>query len=284
MSYGPQGAKMKKIHILVSGALFCVLSSSAVLAQDKKVSTSQLDQRLQRIERILDNGVLLDMLQRIEAVQVEMRQLRGEIERLDHDIAAMSKRQRDLYLDTDRRLQGLESGAGTGTFGLGDIDLAAETDLQKDPVADSASPIAVVNTDAPELRDIPKPGEKEAYDKAYEVLIAGNNNVAIKSFEAFLKTYPSGPYSDNAWYWRGEAKYVSREFDEAVSSFNTVIADFPTSSKVPDAKLKIAYALYEQEQFEQSRKVLESLMAEHSSSSAARLAKRRLSAMNAEGQ
>lgn len=281
---------MKKVLILGICALLSVLSSSAVVAQDKKITTSGLDQRLQRIERILDNRVLLDMLQRIESVQIEMRELRGEIERLNHDISAMSKRQRDLYLDTDRRLQTLESGAGGGVFGLGDIDLSSEADLLQQGLADeapatgTASSVASVNVDAPELRDSAKPGEKEAYDKAYEVLIAGNNSVAIKSFEEFLKTYPRGPYSDNAWYWRGEAKYVSREFDEAVRSFNAVIADFPTSSKVPDAKLKIAYALYEQEQFEESRTILESLIAEHSASSAARLAKRRLSAMNAEGQ
>lgn len=278
---------MKKVLILGSVALLCALCAGVVSAQEKKVSIGELDQRLQRIERILDNGVLLDMLQRIESAQVEMRQLRGEVERLDHDIAAMSKRQRALYLDTDRRLQALESDTGGGAFGLGDIDLSSEGGLQQELGAEesaTASLVASVNTDVPELRSSAKPGEKEAYDKAYEVLIAGNNNVAIKSFEAFLKTYPRGPYSDNAWYWRGEAKYVSRQFDEAVSSFNSVIADFPTSSKVPDAKLKIAYALYEQEQFEESRKILESLIAEHSSSSAARLAKRRLNAMNAEGQ
>lgn len=280
---------MKKVLILVSTVCLCTLSSSAVLAQEKSITGAALDQRLQRIERILDNGVLLDMLQRIESVQVEMRKLRGEIERLDHDIAAMSKRQRDLYLDTDRRLQTLESGTGGGTFGLGDIDLSSEAGLQQgltietDPV-DTANPVAAVNADVSELRITEKAGEKDAYNKAYDLLIAGNNSVAIKSFEAFLKAYPRGPYSDNAWYWRGEAKYVSRQFDEAVSSFNSVIADFPSSSKVPDAKLKIAYALFEQEQFEESRKVLESLMNEHSSSSAARLAKRRLSAMNAEGQ
>lgn len=280
---------MKKVLILVSTVCLCTLSSSAVLAQEKSITGAALDQRLQRIERILDNGVLLDMLQRIESVQVEMRKLRGEIERLDHDIAAMSKRQRDLYLDTDRRLQTLESGTGGGTFGLGDIDLSSEAGLQQaltieTDLVDTASPVAAVNADVSELRITEKAGEKDAYNKAYDLLIAGNNSVAIKSFEAFLKAYPRGPYSDNAWYWRGEAKYVSRQFDEAVSSFNSVIADFPSSSKVPDAKLKIAYALFEQEQFEESRKVLESLMNEHSSSSAARLAKRRLSAMNAEGQ
>lgn len=280
---------MKKVRILVSTICLCVLSSSAVLAQENNITGAALDQRLQRIERILDNGVLLDMLQRIESVQVEMRMLRGEIERLDHDIASMSKRQRDLYLDTDRRLQGLESGAGGGAFGLGDIDLSSEAGLAEGlgteaPVGNIASPVAGINTEVSELRSAEKPGEKDAYNKAYDLLIAGNNSVAIKSFEAFLKAYPRGPFSDNAWYWRGEAKYVSRLFDEAVSSFNSVIADFPSSSKVPDAKLKIAYALFEQEQFEESRKVLSSLINDHRSSSAARLATRRLNAMNAEGQ
>ncbi len=272
--------------IILSTSALALCFASLLSAQEKAIpSNTDLDQRLQRIERVLDNRILLDMLQKIEMVQTEVRQLRGEIERLEHELKSMSKRQRDLYLDTDRRLQALESGEGGGINleDLANMDSAAG---MEESDADPASADSAAGGDMPAMavREEPKSGEKEAYTKAYDILMAGNNNAAITAFDQFLVSFPDGPYSDNAWYWRGEAMYVSRKFPEAVSSFRKVLDDFPGSAKLPDAKLKIAYAHYEQNQFEESRAVLEDLVQNHPASSAARLAKRRLKSMAAEGQ
>ncbi|HBR98553.1 MAG TPA: tol-pal system protein YbgF [Gammaproteobacteria bacterium] len=252
-----------------------------VFAQSTATPTNdELQQRLLRIERILDNQVLLDLLQRIETLQLEVRQLRGEIESLEHERKSLSKRQRDLYLDTDRRLQALESGQGN------DLD----ADAVPEDTAVSAAPGATPETDALArstavgVRSEPAPGEKDAYTQAYDVLMAGNNAAAIKAFTTFLSRFPTGPYSDNAWYWRGEANYVSRKFDDALASFNRVLNDFPDSPKVPDAKLKVAYTWYEQNQFDAARRELQSLVNAFPDSSAARLARKRLQAMAAQGQ
>lgn len=281
---------MKKANLILGTLVLVVLASTALAADKKDLSAEVLDQRLQRVERILDNQVLLDMLQRIESVQNEVRQLRGEIERLDHEMSSMSKRQRNLYLDTDRRLQALESGAGAQQ-GLSPEELDGLPPLEgellpEDSGSSAELPLAGTEDDAAltNVRVQPQPGEKEGYSKAYDVLMAGNNAVAIDSFDKFLASFPNGPYSDNAWYWRGEALYVSRKFDEAVKSFDKVVKEFSDSTKVPDAKLKIAYALYEQNKFEESRAMLESLVKDHPDSSAARLANKRLQSMSAQGQ
>ena len=262
---------------------------SPLMAADKAPNNAALDQRLQRVERILDNQVLLEMLQRMDSLQSEVRQLRGEVERLNHEQGNLSKRQRDLYLDTDRRLQSLEEGGGTGLEALLPGGAAVPTDgtseTSPEPTVVDATEVAPL-TEAPapasavEQRAQAKEGEKQAYDEAYDTLMAGNNELAVERFESYLDTYPDGPFSDNALYWRGEAHYVSRQFDDAIASFNDVISRFPDSSKIPDARLKIAYAYYEQGKKAESKAALETLVQEHPQSTAARLAQRRLNAMS----
>ena len=78
-------------------------------------SIAKIDKRVQRIERILDNQVMLELLQRVESLQTELRELRGEIESQGFEIESMRKRQRDLYLDSDRRLRDLELTGGGST-------------------------------------------------------------------------------------------------------------------------------------------------------------------------
>ena len=269
--------------------LALVLSGTAAFAQEP--NNAQLNQRLQRIERILDNQVLLDLLQRIESMQAEVRQLRGEIENLDYEMRSMSKRQRDLYLDTDRRLQAIESGSGGGLslddlaaseLGLDTMEGLDDTAESVDTAESDSATLTGENTVA--VRSEPAPGEKDEYTKAYEILMAGNNEQAIQSLTTFLDTYPTGPFSDNAWYWRGEANYVSRKFEDALTSFYKVINEFSDSPKVPDAKLKVAYTLYEQNRFDEARRELQSLVNAFPDSSAARLAQKRLQAMTAEGE
>jgi len=82
-----------------------VLASGVAQAQS-------VEQRVQRLERLLDNSALISMLQRIDTLQDEVRQLRGEMEQRDNALTAMRERQRKLYLDTDDRIASLEGGGG----------------------------------------------------------------------------------------------------------------------------------------------------------------------------
>lgn len=67
-----------------------------------------IEQRLQLLERKMDNDALIDLYQRLETLQVEVQQLRGLQEEEAHDIAGIKQRQRDLYLDLDQRINSLQ--------------------------------------------------------------------------------------------------------------------------------------------------------------------------------
>ena len=48
------------------------------------------------------------MLQQVEALEMEISRLRGEVEVQNHVLEQIKKRQRDLYTDIDQRLQRIE--------------------------------------------------------------------------------------------------------------------------------------------------------------------------------
>ena len=86
---------------------FCLGVNAAAVAAN---NGQTLEQRLQRIERMLQNQSLADLVLQLQQLQREVQQLRGDVELQKHTMDAMSRRQRDLYLDIDQRLSRLQSG------------------------------------------------------------------------------------------------------------------------------------------------------------------------------
>jgi len=286
-------------------------------AQDKK-TLEAIDSRVSRIERVLDQS-LLEQFQRVDGLQKEIRSLRGEIESLTFELNTLGKRSTDLYADTDGRLTDLEETQGSLDLFDENGNLAAgalldETSGFLDETAgdgaqggieesNSSSPAAVIVSeggpaipvsnmeefgDGPRpptnaLRDTATNAEKLAYNSAYDQLARGQAEESTKSFNSFLTQYPDGPYSDNAWYWQGEAMYAGRDFEKALRNFGVVINSFPNSPKVPDARLKIGFALYEQNQYEQARAILTGVQDDYPGRSASVLARKRIQRMDREG-
>lgn len=125
--------------------------------------------------------------------------------------------------------------------------------------------------------------EQPMYKQAFDLLMQRRYDEAKQSFRAFLRQYPNGRLAANAQYWVGEASYVTRDFATALDEFSRVVQNYPTSPKVSDSLLKIAFIQYEQKEWAQARKTLETVIQEYASSTAARLARKRLERMRIEG-
>ena len=90
---------------LIFGASLLALVPVLSLAQ----SNVELGNRLNQLERLLDNKGLLELALQIDLLQQEVRQLRGEIETQVFALEQLRKSQRESYLESDRRLQSLET-------------------------------------------------------------------------------------------------------------------------------------------------------------------------------
>ena len=72
----------------------------------------EIDNRLVRVERIVDNQGLMNLMTQLEQLQKENEALRNDVETLRNSVDQGGERQRQLYLDIDQRLQAIEQRAG----------------------------------------------------------------------------------------------------------------------------------------------------------------------------
>ena len=264
-----------RVRTLVAFVCLSVAAPATVLAQGR-LSLKSVDQRLKRVETVLDQS-LLDLVQQVESLKREIRQLRGELESQAHELEKSRKQNRDLYLDTDQRLSTIENqlnGGAAGGAPAGDDGGGLEINITPgdDNTTGSLSPVQAPSDD-----------EQLAYNNAYRELSGRDYPAAAVAFGEFLKKYPDGSYADNAWYWQGEALYAQRKFDQAIENFSTLVESFPQSPKVPDARLKIGFAFFEQRQYKNARNALSAVQQDYPGRSAAVLARKRLQDMNARG-
>ncbi|MGH8177458.1 MAG: tol-pal system protein YbgF [Steroidobacter sp.] len=219
---------------------------------------TEFDGRLLRIERVLANQSLLDLSQRIEAVQAETRTLRGQLDELQHNLGRTQEQQRELYGDVDRRLAAIEGSGPTGGV--------------------SAPPSRAGGLPVPEGDD------RANYQAAFDLLKDGKYPEAISGFKQFLTTFPDSGLADNAQYWLGEAHYVTKQYPDALRDFRTILEKYPDSRKTPDALLKIGYCNYELKNWPEARSALGQVVQRFGDTTAARLASQRLAKMDGESR
>lgn len=249
---------------------------------------AKLNEDMSRMGRLIDNRAMLDMIQLVDQLSEEISQLNGQIEQQGFDLEGIKKRQRELYLDIDRRLRGLESGATpqAGSISVPQIDTPAPatTSGQQTPSVEAPSTAATETTAADtQTPSVTQSEEKAAYQAAFDTLKEGRYKNAKTELKNFLSRYPNSSYAGNAQYWLAEANYVTRNFEQGIVEFKNVLDKYPSSNKVPDAMLKLGYTFYELKQFPEAKQVLTDLREKFPNETAARLAAKRLDRIRKEG-
>ena len=274
-----------------------VLMQVSTMAGAHKANNARLDSidaRMQKVERIANSQALVNMSQRIDTLMREIQQLRGENEQLTHELNTLKTRQREQFLDIDRRLQSSSSGTmvngsidngTTGTDGVF-LDNSSVDQNQTSSVITSTNQQVVTATTTTNGATVAGSASNDAaqdYKNAFTLLKQGKYDESIVAFNYFLKVHSDSKYAANAQYWLAEANYVSKKYPQALTEFSKVIEQYPASSKVADAKLKLGFTHYELEQYDESRIELTRLRAQFPNSSVASLAQQRLERLAREG-
>lgn len=270
--------KMVGKTALVAALMLSPMSINVVLADE-----TALNQRIDRLERIIKGQGLVSLLSRVDQLQNEIQRLNGENESLNHKLETMKKRQRDLYLDLDQRLQArpqITATPVTQVENVAQIETAPETTSQQDVAQEEQAPVEAAVVSQPAAAPVAVENGEAAYQAALQTLRGGQYEQAITALSAFPEQYPQSSFLPNAYYWQGEANYVLRHFDRAIIDFQTVIERFPSSSKVADATLKLGFSEYEMGKTEAAVATLNKVVEQYPNTSAARLAKVRLDRIN----
>jgi len=125
---------------------------------------------------------------------------------------------------------------------------------------------------------------EQQYQAAFNQLKSGRFNESARLFEDFIQQHPNHELTDNSYYWLGESYYVTRNYPLALSAFQTLETQFPLSSKLSDALLKIGYTYHELEDYQQAEMALNKVVSSFPNESVSRLAQNRLNLLRREGK
>jgi tol-pal system protein YbgF len=80
------------------------------------------------------------------------------------------------------------------------------------------------------------------YQNGLRDLTGGKYDLARQEFSDYIKNFPSNDLASNATFYLGEIAYAQDDFKGAIASYDTVLANYPKSFKLPASLLKKAMA------------------------------------------
>jgi len=233
-----------------------------------------------------------DRYNQSQMMQNEVRELRGLVEQLSYELQRVKQRQMDDYLDLDRRLSAVLSGATPEEFTAdADGDLQLNIDGQSAVVAESS----VTNSDGMEgqvpsqalegqavdglalngrslnggsLNGVPQTPTitpainteeiAQNYAQASNLLLKERDiNAAAQAFKQHVIDYPASPYTANAHYWLGEIYLLQGQDEMARQAFTLVVEQHPKHSKAMDATFKLGKIYHQLGEIDRARELLE---------------------------
>ena len=250
-----------KTFISSAAGIFFIAGIAAVHAQAPvRASEADLSQRLARVEQLLQNKGLLDMLQRLESMQQEIKQLRGEIEVQGRDIEEMKRRQRALYTDIDQRLQNIEGVApATNLSSLDNTDTSGNPPLQTlSPVTGSSDQITAQSADNSLNIQVlsAEPAPKQQPEANMETQPASVQNqtgqVAMAQTPPVTETASIDPAKMQMEYQQAFDLLKQAQYEQAIQAFRSFLEKYPTGEYSDNAQYWLGEAYYVMRQFEQA--------------------------------
>jgi tol-pal system protein YbgF len=83
------------------------------------------------------------------------------------------------------------------------------------------------------------------YNNALRDYNGNKNDLAIQEFSDYIKYYPNTDLAGNCYFYLGEIQFRQANYQQAAQSYDQVLQNFPTGSKVASAQLKKGFALIE---------------------------------------
>lgn len=253
-----------RVSILV--AIILPFSSQSAFA----LST---EERLQRLERMADNPVLLQLSQRVSEQQREIQKLQDELDRIGRANRFGIQQANKQYSETDQRISELEAklkSAGRPAVTVPTSTIQPTTSAPPQAGADRDS-------DSKEIQvHSATKSEGDEYQAAFALMRASKYDESTQAFETFLASHPKSSLASNASYWAGEGYLIRKEYQKALDAFNVVLERYPSSSKVADSLLRAADSLISLERAEEARVLYQKIIDEYPEARAAKSAKKRL--------
>ena len=247
-------SKKAVLPFLIYGA-----AVNAAPAPVESVNAGSVNERVEVLERMVETRSKAQhrIQGQLDEMQQEVNEIRGELELHSYKLEQILQRQRELYLEIDKRIEA----------------------AMKTPAP--SVPVDVVSTnEQPEL----SADENELYDRAVNLILKDKKyDQAIPEFQSFLKQFPSSSYAPNAHYWLGLLLFNKQDWKNSEHHFTQVVSFYPDSSKRADSILKLGVISQHQNNQAKAMQLYEQVVSEYPDSSVRKLADARIKSLKQGG-
>ena len=235
-------------QIAISWCL-AILLATPLAAQSRKESLADIRQELsffhvdiQRLKTELSttgnsnsvgssNG---EALERIDAIEGEMRRLAGKVEDLQFKLERVVKDGTARVGDLEFRLVELEGGdvsklGETTTLGGADILQTTTPMIVETPQTKGNAELAI--------------SEQADFDAAKASYDKGDFSRAADQFQTYIDNYPGGVLTGDAHYWRGESLAMADDWSKAARAFLQAFSSAPDGPLAPVSLYRLGVSL-----------------------------------------
>lgn len=174
-------------------------------------------------------------LQRIDALEQEVRRLTGDVEQQQFKIDRVVKDGTNRIGDLEFRLCELEAGCN-----VMNLDRTAPLGGMVVPKQGNAGGNTRIK---PVVSSDVTVSEQSSFNQAFSAFEADDYANAAAMFESFALAFPGGPLSGEAYFWRGEALAASENWNDAALSFLESFSGSPAGVKAPNALYRLGISL-----------------------------------------
>lgn len=215
----------------------------------------------------------VDLINKLQGLQQDIQELRGQLEVQAHEMKLIQDQQLTFYNDLDTRLR--------GEHPMQHVKNEPSTDLTMTDQPSSAHPIESKQPDRQQTQPLipvtsttnTNPADEQiSYLAAYELVKNKRFDEALIAMQTFATKYPHGGYTANAHYWLGELCLVKKHYHDAISHFDIVLQQFPSSSKYAPSLLKMSYALADSGRVGEAKERLHDVLKKYPDTNTAELA------------
>ncbi|MCX7981858.1 MAG: tol-pal system protein YbgF [Syntrophales bacterium] len=241
----------------------------ARISQGEEKHTQRVQQEVMALRKEIEQtNAMIGSLRKADAdskaeiteIRDQLRRLRGQLETIQKEIAAVQgrlvdpkelKEIRDKVEQSHLRLNFLENFLGIG-----------KTDGGAKP---------------PPAGGVKGKSDKESlYASAYENFRAGRYEQARQEFQNYLKAYPQSEYAANAQFWIAECYFNEKNYEQAVLEYEKVITGYPGSNKLPYALLKQGLAFLQLGDKTSARAIFQTIIKDYPNTNQASIARQKL--------
>jgi tol-pal system protein YbgF len=142
----------------------------------------------------------------------------------------------------------------------------------------AASPAAAPASAAVPAPESPREWKspEEMYEVGVGLVKGGNPKRGRETLSDFAVKYPNHKLIPNVLYWKGEAFYAEKDFENAILTFQDVVDRYPQGDKAPDAMYKQGLSFLSLKDTKNARILLDLVPKKYPKSKAAEMAKKKL--------